>query len=45
MIYHPDVNGRAASVPVKCHSEGQEVRRTALADIITRFNLPADIFG
>jgi predicted RNA binding protein YcfA (HicA-like mRNA interferase family) len=40
MIYHPDVEGRAASIPVKCHGEGTELRKGVLAAIRRRFKLP-----
>ena len=39
MIYHPDINGRPESYPVKCHGENTEIRKGALADIKRRFNL------
>jgi predicted RNA binding protein YcfA (HicA-like mRNA interferase family) len=45
MIYHPDVNGRAASHPVKCHGENTELRRGVLSSLIRRFALPRDIFS
>lgn len=45
IIYHPDINGRAASYPVKCHGEGTELRIGVLVSIRRRFNLPKDIFG
>jgi hypothetical protein len=40
IIYHPDVNGRPASIPVKCHGEGTELRKGVISAIIRRFNLP-----
>lgn len=45
MIYHPDVNGRPASHPVKCHGDGTELRRGVLSSLIRRFALPRDIFS
>ena len=45
MIYHPDVNGQAASFPVKCHGEGTELRKGVISAIIRRFDLPKDLFG
>lgn len=39
MIYHPDINGKPASYPVKCHGENTEIRKGTLADIKRRFNL------
>lgn len=44
MIYHPDVNGRAASYPVKCHGHGTELGKGTLKAIIRRFNLPTRFF-
>ena len=40
VIYHPDINGRPASIPVKCHGEGTELRKGIISAIIRRFNLP-----
>ena len=45
MIYHPDVNGRPASHPVKFHGDGTELRRGVLSSLIRRFALPRDIFS
>lgn len=45
MIYHPDIAGRPASYPVKCHGAGTELRAGVLSSIIRRFNLPRDVFG
>jgi hypothetical protein len=45
MIYHPDINGRPESFPVKCHGEGTELRPGVLSGIIRRFSLPRDIFS
>ena len=45
MIYHPDINGRPESYPVKCHGEGTELRKGVLASLIRRFALPRDIFS
>ena len=44
MIYHPDVNGRPESYPLKCHGEGDEVRKGHLAAIRRRFRLAGDFF-
>jgi hypothetical protein len=44
MIYHPDIDGRPESFPVKCHGEGTELRPGVLAGIIRRFKLPKDTF-
>ncbi len=43
MIYHPDINGRAESFPVKCHGENTELRKGVISSIIRRFNLPKDL--
>jgi hypothetical protein len=43
MIYHPDVNGRPESFPVKCHGENTELRKGVIAGIVRRFNLPKDL--
>ena len=44
MLYHPDINGREASYPLKCHGEGDIIRRGHYAAIINRFSLPDDFF-
>ena len=43
MIYHPDIDGRPESHPVKCHSENQELRKGVISSIIRRFKLPKDL--
>ena len=43
MIYHPDIGGRPASFPVKCHGEGTELRRGVLVAITRRFDLPREV--
>jgi predicted RNA binding protein YcfA (HicA-like mRNA interferase family) len=43
VIYHPDINGRPASIPVKCHGEGTELRKGIISAILRRFNLPKDL--
>ena len=40
MIYHPDIDGRPESFPVKYHGAGQELRRGVISAIIRRFKLP-----
>ena len=45
VIYHPDVEGRAESHPVKYHGRNQEIRRGALSSIIRRFKLPKSMFS
>ena len=44
MIYHPDINGGACSIPLTYH-KGRDVGKGLLKAIIRRFNLPSDIFG
>lgn len=44
MIYHPDINGRAESFPIKCHGEGDEVKKCYYPHMRKRFNLPDDFF-
>ncbi len=43
MLYHPDVDGRSQSYPLKCHSEGADIRKGHIAAIERRFNLPKDV--
>lgn len=43
MIYHPDIEGRPESFPVKCHGEGTELRKGVISAIIRRFRLPNDV--
>ena len=45
MIYHPDINGRPASYPLKYHGDDTELGPGYLLDLIRRFNLPRDFFG
>ena len=40
MLYHPDVQGRPESFPLKCHNENQELRKGMVSAIIRRFRLP-----
>ena len=44
MIYHPDVNGKPASMPLTWH-KGRDVGKGLLQAVIRRFELPEDIFG
>ena len=39
MLYHPDIDGRARSYPLKCHRESDDIRRGHLSAIERRFNL------
>ena len=43
MIYHPDIEGRPESHPVKCHGDNQELRKGVISSIIRRFKLPKDL--
>ncbi len=43
IIYHPDIDGRPVSFPVKCHGEGTELRRGVLVAITRRFKLPRSV--
>lgn len=45
MVYHPNINGKAESFPIKCHGENTEIYKGVLGSIIRRFNLPKDIFN
>jgi len=45
IIYHPDIDGRPESYPVKCHGEATEIRPGTLSAIIRRFKLPRSIFS
>lgn len=42
MLYHPDVGGRPASYPLKCHGENTTIHRGHIAAIRRRFKLPKD---
>ncbi len=44
MLSHPDINGREESYPLKCHGEGETIRRGHYSSIIRRFKLPSDFF-
>lgn len=44
MIYHPDINGRAESIPLTWH-KGHDVGKGLLKAIIRRFDLPKNFFG
>lgn len=43
MISHPDIHGRAESYPIKCHSEGDDIRGGHILAIKRRFDLPDDL--
>lgn len=43
IIYHPDVNGRPESHPVKHHGANTELRKGVISSIIRRFDLPRDL--
>ena len=44
MLYHPNINGRSESYPLKCHRESDDIRRGHLSAIKRRFHLAASIF-
>lgn len=44
IIFHPDINGRPESFPIKCHGEGTEIRVGILTALIRRFDLPRGFF-
>jgi len=44
MLFHPDINGRSESYPLKFHGKKTEVRIGHLTAIIRRFDLPKKIF-
>jgi len=43
MLFHPDINGKSASIPLTYH-KGRDVQKGLLKAVIRRFNLPNDIF-
>lgn len=43
MLYHPDINGRPASFPIKYHGDNTEIRKGMVSAIIRRFDLPRDL--
>jgi len=43
-IYHPDINGRSESFPIKCHGDNTEIRKGYYPSLIRRFDLPSDFF-
>ena len=45
IIYHPNINGRAESYPLKCHGKGTTIGKGTLSALIRRFKLPNNIFG
>jgi len=42
-IYHPDINGRAESFPVKCHGENTQLSKGVISGVRKRFDLPKDL--
>ena len=44
MIYHPDIDGRPASMPIPFH-RGKDLKPGILQALIRRFDLPPPIFG
>ena len=45
LIYHPDIGGRAVSLPIPRHRANPEVDPGYIRDIIRHFSLPEDIFS
>jgi len=43
VLYHPNINGRPESYPIKCHGEGTEIRAGHISAIKRRFNLPKGV--
>jgi len=43
ILYHPDIDGRPQSFPLKCHGEGDTVKKGYYPGIIRRFKLPKDL--
>ena len=43
MIFHPDINGRPESYPIKYHGENTEIRKGHISAIKRRFKLPSDL--
>jgi len=43
MIYHPNINGRAVSYPIKGHSKNPEIGKNYIRDIKRRFDIPDSV--
>ena len=43
MIYHPNINGKPESFPIKYHGKNTEVYKGVISDLIKRFDLPGDL--
>ena len=43
MVYHPSIDGRAESFPLKCHGENTELSKGVIGDLVRRFKLPSDL--
>lgn len=44
MFYHPNINGRPAFYPVKCHGEGDELSKEVVRAARQRFNISIEEF-
>jgi hypothetical protein len=44
ILFHPDINGRKESYPIKHHGNATEIRVGSLLALINRFNLPKNFF-
>ncbi len=43
IIYHPNVNGRSESFPIKCHGDNTQISVGVVSSLIRRFQLPRDL--
>jgi len=44
MFYHPNINGKPAFYPVRCHGEGTELSKEIVRAARQRFNIPIEEF-
>ncbi|GAI08981.1 unnamed protein product [marine sediment metagenome] len=44
ILYHPNINGKPAFYPVKCHGEGDELSKPVVRAARQRFNIPIEEF-
>ena len=42
MLFHPNINGRPESYPLKCHGEDDTIRKGHIKAVVRRFSLPKD---
>lgn len=43
IIFHPDIDGRPVSRPIKCHGGSTVIHKYKIVDIIRAFKLPEDV--